>query len=583
MIRTPIIAFLGHVDAGKTTLQDFVRRTAVVKSEPGEITQAIGASLVPEKIIRRLCGPLLESLKIELKVPGLLMIDTPGHAAFVSLRKRGGTLADLAVLVVDIGEGLMPQTLEAIDILKKFKTPFIIAANKLDRVQGWTSSEKLLLQSIEAQQKDVRDRLDTQVYGLAAKFSELGLNADRYDRVDDYTKSLAIVPCSAKTGEGVPELLVMAAGLAQKFLGSRLECSETAPAKGTVIEVKREKGLGTTLDAIIYDGVLRKGDRIIVGGTAAPIATKVKALLEPKPLSELRDSRTKFAQTGKAVAATGVKISAIGIEEAAAGMPLLATSGSIEEAKEAVRKDMSELAIELDDNGIIAKADTLGALEAVVALLKEKGIKVKKAAVGDVTRKDVSDAAANIESSPLDAVVLGFNVNASRLTTTGVQIMIDNVIYTLIEKLQNWRAGKQAMLERKDAESITRPCKVILMKGYVFRQSNPAIVGSEVLLGKLRTDAPMMKEDGTQVTRAKEIQLDKENISEAVKGNKVAVSYENVATGRQISEGTVLYSFITEAEYRRMKELRQHLGEDEKEALREIAAIMRKENPMWGV
>jgi len=192
MIRTPIIAFLGHVDAGKTTLQDFIRKTTVVESEPGEITQAIGASLVPTHTIKNLCSDLLVKLKLDLKVPGLLMIDTPGHAAFVSLRKRGGTLADLAVLVVDITEGLMPQTLEAIEILKKFKTPFVIAANKVDRINGWRSVSKVCLESIEAQTKQVQDKLDTKLYAIVAQLSELGLNADRYDRVDD-TKSKGFV------------------------------------------------------------------------------------------------------------------------------------------------------------------------------------------------------------------------------------------------------------------------------------------------------------------------------------------------------------------------------------------------------
>ena len=204
MIRTPIIAFLGHVDAGKTTLQDFIRKTAVAKSEPGEITQSIGSSLVPSHLIKSLCGELLAQLKIGLKVPGFLMIDTPGHAAFVSLRKRGGTLADLAVLVVDINEGLMPQTLEAIEVLKKFKTPFIIAANKIDAIHGWRKTEKFLLQCIEKQEKNVQDKLDTLIYSLVGKLSELGFNADRYDRVDDYTKSLAIIPCSAKTTQPLP-------------------------------------------------------------------------------------------------------------------------------------------------------------------------------------------------------------------------------------------------------------------------------------------------------------------------------------------------------------------------------------------
>jgi len=577
MIRTPIIAFLGHVDAGKTTLQDFIRKTAVVKSEPGEITQAIGTSIVPAHIIKDLCSELLSQLNIELKVPGLLMIDTPGHAAFVSLRKRGGTLADLAVLVVDINEGLMPQTLEAIDILKRFKTPFLIAANKIDTIGGWRSNDKLLLQNISGQEKYVQDRLDTLIYELVGKLSELGFNADRYDRVDDYSKKIAIIPCSAKTGEGIPELLVMATGLSQKFLGSNLEYSEDVPARGTILEVKKETGLGMTLDVILYDGILKKGDKIIIGTINEPITTKVKALLEPKPLADLRE--TKFQQVKQVVAATGVKIAALGIENAIAGMPLFAVKQNVKEIRQLVQKEVADLSIELDSEGIVAKADTLGSLEALITILRQNKIKVKKATIGDVTRKDVSDA---VTSDPLSAVVIGFNVRPPTLTTVGVQIMTDDVIYTLVDKLNEWRAKEKARLESKAVKKIVKPCKVQLLRGYVFRQSNPAIVGTEVLLGTLRTGTRLMK-DGIAITVVKEMQEEKENITEAEKGKQIATAYAKVIIGRQLNEGDILYSFIIESEYKKLKELKQYLSEDEKKALREIAAIMRKGNSLWGV
>lgn len=582
MIRTPIISFLGHVDAGKTTLQDFIRKTAVAKSEPGAITQSIGASIVPAGTITGLCGELLKQLNIQLKVPGLLMIDTPGHAAFVSLRKRGGTLADLAVLVVDISEGIMPQTLEAIEILKKFKTPFLIAANKIDKINGWKQSSHLLLRSISSQDKSVQDRLDTLLYTLVGRLSELGLNADRYDRVEDYTKTLAIIPCSAKTGEGIPELLVMAAGLAQRFLGQRLEYSEKAPAKGTILEVKQERGMGITLDVIVYDGILRVGDEIVIGSTGEPIVTKVKALLEPKPLSEMRDSTANFRHVTQAVAATGIKISAVGIENAMAGMPVLAAGSDVEGAKKTVQKEVAELSIELDGEGIVAKADTLGSLEALVALLRQHGIKVKTAAIGEITRKDVSDAAAGIGTDPLSAVVIGFNVNRPSITTAGVQIITDNIIYSIIDRLNEWRAKEKASIESAAVRKITKPCKVMLLRGYVFRQSNPAIAGTEVLLGTLQTGTRLMK-DGAQITAVKEIQENKENVTEAGKGKQVAVAYGKITIGRQANEGDVLYSFLTENDFRKMKELKDYFSEDEKAALREIAAVMRKKNPLWGV
>ena len=140
---------LGHVDSGKTSILDKIRGTGVQGREAGGITQAIGASIIPIETIKKICGKLLDSLNIKLTLPGLLFIDTPGHAAFVNLRKRGGNLADIAILVININEGLMPQTIESINILKQYKTPFIIAVNKIDLVNGWRSQkEKSLLKSI---------------------------------------------------------------------------------------------------------------------------------------------------------------------------------------------------------------------------------------------------------------------------------------------------------------------------------------------------------------------------------------------------------------------------------------------------
>ena len=576
MIRTPIISFLGHVDSGKTTLQDFIRKTAVARSEPGEITQTIGASIVPARTIRALCADLLKKLKTELKVPGLLMIDTPGHAAFVSLRKRGGTLADLAVLVIDVNEGLMPQGIEAVETLKRFKTPFVIAANKIDGIPGWQSRDGLLLENVLAQEKGVQAKLDELTYGLAARLSEFGFDADRYDRVEDYSKRLAIIPCSAKTGEGIPELLVMATGLSQRFLGASLEYSEDSVAKATILEVKMERGLGATADVILYDGILQKGDEVVVGTAGEPFTTRIKALLEPKPLAGMSDSR--FRQVENAVAATGVKIAAPGIENAAAGMPLMGTGRSVEDAKKFVQKEVQDLTIELDPEGIVAKADTLGSLEALVVILKEHGVKVKKAAVGDVTRKDVSDAAT---AGGLSAVVLGFNVRTPS-NEAGVKIITGNVIYSLIEDLNAWMDREKSRLEKDSLGSITRPCKVQLLKGYVFRQSNPAIAGTEILLGRLETGTPLMKEKAA-ITTAGEMQHDKKNVAEAEKGQQVAVSYDKVIMGRQLNEGDVLYSCIREEEYKALKGLKQYLSDDEKKVLREIAAMMRKNNPLWGV
>jgi translation initiation factor 5B len=238
-IRSPIICILGHVDHGKTTLLDSIRGTTVAKKEAGGITQMIGASYVPRGEIDELSKDLASKMKADLKIPGLLFIDTPGHEAFTNLRDRGGSLADLAILVVDVLQGFQPQTVESIKILKQYKTPFIIAANKIDALGGWKSHKtNSFMQSLSQQPEHIQARLDEKMYALMGKISEYGFDSERFDHVRDFTKQIAIVPISAKTKEGLSELLVLIGGLSQRFLGDRLEIDEKGRGKGSIIEVK---------------------------------------------------------------------------------------------------------------------------------------------------------------------------------------------------------------------------------------------------------------------------------------------------------------------------------------------------------
>ncbi len=586
--RSPLCVVVGHVDHGKSSILDKIRGSAIVKSEAGAITQAIGASIIPIGTIKNVCGPLLEKLKLNFSLPGLLFIDTPGHAAFTSLRKRGGNLADIAILVVDINEGFKPQTIEAIEILKSYKTPFIVAANKVDLIAGWKTKEgATLIESIKLQNFDVQQKLDAKLYELVAKFYELGFESERFDRLSDFTKQLGIIPCSAKTGEGLPELLSILTGLAQKFLEKRLQFEENLPAKGTILEVKEEQGLGKTLDIIIYDGTIRKGDTIIIGTINKPIVTKVRALFEPAPLAEMRDKKAKFLNVDFAVAATGVKISAPDIEGAISGMPIRVanTNDEIEKLKEEIQSEVESILIETEKEGIIIKADTLGGLEALTNLLKEKKVRIKKAAIGNISRHDISEAESSFDKKPGDATILGFNIELNKEIETvnpKVKIITNNVIYRLIEEFEAWQKEAESNVEKIQLNALIRPAKIKLMPNHTFRQNNPAIVGTDVLSGKIRTGMPLMK-NGKQITVIKSMKEGSENVSEAKAGKQLAVAYDNVTVGRQIFEGDILYSNIPEDHFRKLKELKEHLSKDEVEVLKEIAQIMREENPLWGV
>ncbi len=579
MIRQPIVTIMGHVDHGKTLLLDKIRGTAIAAREAGGITQAIGASIIPLKTLKTVCGDLIKH--INLTIPGLLFIDTPGHAAFTNLRKRGGNLADIAIIVVDINEGLKPQTIESLEILKKYKIPFVIAANKIDLIQNWQKNKGFLLQSMDSQPESTKRLFDTKFYELVGQLYEKGFNTDRFDKISDYTQNIAIVPISAVTGAGIPELLMVLAGLTQKYLEQNLKTDVLGPGKGTILEVKEQKGIGTTLDVIIYDGCIKVGDKILIAGLDKPIKTKIKALFVPEAHEEMREKKSKFKSVKEVNAANGVRISAPDTDNVVAGMPIVVVKDNEEELTKQIQKEVESVMIDTDDLGVIIKADALGSLEALSVLLKEKNIPVKKAGIGPITKKDISDAEVVREKDSLLGAILGFNI--PKPSETGIPVFVNTIIYKLIEDFEKWQENKRNEIQLSALDHITRPFKLELLKGYVFRQSNPAVVGVEVIAGTLKSNSNIMNIDGKTISIVKGIQLEQENVDKAEKNKQVAISLPNVIVGRQIKEGDILYSAINEDEFRRYKEFKDYLSSDEKDLLKEIAVIMRKNNALWGV
>ncbi len=592
-IRKVLLTVVGHVDHGKTTLLDKIRKTAVAKGEAGAITQAIGVSIIPLDIIKKICGKLLDVFKGKLTVPGILAIDTPGHAAFTSLRKRGGSLADIAILVVDINEGFKPQTIESIGILKSNKVPFVIAANKIDLLNEWAyDKNKYLLENLNSLDYSVQGEFEKKMYELVAQAAEQGFSAERFDRVEDYTKQIAIIPVSAYTGQGIPELLMVLTGLAQKFLEKQLEIDEHVPAKGTILEVKEETGLGTTIDAIIYNGKLRVNDILVIGNIGGAFAVKVRALLEPEELAEMREKKSAFKNVKEVTAATGVKISAPGLEKAIAGMPLRSCSGKpeeIERLKREVQEEIDEIIVEESgETGVIIKADTIGGLEALRNLLQEKNIPISSSSLGDITKKDLSKLEMLKEKDPFTGVLLGFNIKMPAeieelAKSKDLTVINHKVIYKTIEDYEKFVERLKKEIELKELSKLVRPCKFAILKGYTFRQNNPAIVGVEIEIGRIRAGDPIMKDDGTRISSVKSMEAEKESLTLAEQGKQLAMAMDGVTIGRQIDEGDFLYTDIPEEDFKKLKELKKHLSKREIEVLKEIAEIKRKNNPVWGV
>jgi len=589
--RQPIVCVLGHVDTGKTSLLDKIRKTSVQAREAGGITQQIGASFFPVDTLRQLCGSMLSMVKGEIEIPGLLIVDTPGHEAFTNLRRRGGSVADIAIVVIDILRGFEAQTYECIDILKSRKTPFLVAANKIDRVPGWNSySDTPFLKSYQLQDPYVREDLDNRIYDIIGVFSRLGFNTERFDRIKDFTKTVAIVPTSAKTGEGITELLSVLVGLTQQYLKKRLQTTKGS-AKGTVLEVKEEPGLGLTLNTIIYDGVLQKDDVIVIGGKGKPIVTRIRAILVPKPLDEIRDPRDKFSSVKSVAAAAGIKIVAPDLEGALAGAPLYAVPQSEKPEKYAklVSEEIQKIRITTDADGVVLKADTLGSLEAIADILKKNEVPIRLADVGDISKRDVVEASVVKEHEPLYGAILAFDVKTlpdaeEEAAAKGVQIFRDSVIYHVIENYLSWFKSQREKGLAQDFDALVKPGKVRILEGYVFRRAKPAIFGVEILAGKISPKHALIRaEDGEEVGEIAQIQDKGKALPEAEKGMQVAISLEKPTVGRHVFEKDTLYVKVPEQHARVLvSTFMDRLTMEEQDALSEYLEIMRKKTPFWG-
>ncbi|ELZ34104.1 translation initiation factor IF-2 [Halogeometricum pallidum JCM 14848] len=587
-LRTPIVAVLGHVDHGKTTLLDKIRGSAVSEGEAGAITQHIGATAVPLETVSQMAGSLVKPEDFDL--PGLLFIDTPGHHSFSTLRSRGGALADIAIVVVDVNDGFQPQTLEALDILKRTGTPFVVAANKIDTTPGWNPQDGSPIQgSYDSQSDSARGRLDENLYEIIGNLSDEGFSADLYWRVQNFQKNVGVVPLSAMTGEGIPDLLAVLMGLSQRYMKEEMEIDVSGPGAGTVLEVKEERGFGATVDVVLYDGSVREDDVIVVGGVNGPIVTEVRALLQPRPNAEIRTEK-RFDKVEEVRAAAGIKIAAPDLDDAMAGAPIrVVRDRSEEEVIEDVTSELAEIEVDTADEGVVVKADTLGSLEAMANALKEAEVPILRAEVGDVAPRDVAVASTAREME--NKVILGFSVDVlpnaeDELETSEVRLFRDDVIYQLVEEYEEFIDERQRAQQETVMDKIIRPCRFRILEDHVFRQSGPAVVGVEVMSGTLKNNTNVAKWEGNKPTRVGQlsgIQEQGEDVSEVRAGNRVSIAIDGPTVGRQIEEGDELWTELPEKHAKILEqELSDEIPADELEALTGYLNKHRRRDPFWG-
>ncbi|XP_039018963.1 eukaryotic translation initiation factor 5B-like isoform X2 [Hibiscus syriacus] len=531
-LRSPICCIMGHVDTGKTKLLDCIRGTNVQEGEAGGITQQIGATYFPASNIRERTKEL--KADATLKVPGLLIIDTPGHESFTNLRSRGSGLCDIAILVVDIMHGLEPQTIESLNLLKMRKTEFIVALNKVDRLYDWKVRRNSPIgMALKKQSKDVLSEFNRRVTHVITQFKEQGLNTELYYKNKEMGETFSIVPTSAVTGEGIPDLLLLLVQWTQKTMVEKLTFSDEVEC--TVLEVKVVEGLGTTIDVVLVNGVLHEGDQIVVCGLQGPIVTNIRALLTPQPMKEIR-VKGVYMQHKEIKAAQGIKIAAQGLEHAIAGTSIyvVGPDDDVEDIKEAVKDDMQSVMSRIDKSGegVYVQASTLGSLEALLEFLKtpEVNIPVSGIGIGPVHKKDIMKASVMLERKKEYATILAFDVKVTPearelADELGVRIFLADIIYHLFDQFKAYIDGLKEERKREAADEAVFPCVLKILPNCIFNKKDPIVLGVDILEGILRIGTPICipQREFIDIGRIASIENNHKPVDSAKKGQKVAI------------------------------------------------------------
>ncbi|KIY45157.1 P-loop containing nucleoside triphosphate hydrolase protein [Fistulina hepatica ATCC 64428] len=567
-LRSPICCILGHVDTGKTKLLDKIRQTNVQEGEAGGITQQIGATYFPVDAIKTKTMVLNKDGSQEYKIPGLLVIDTPGHESFTNLRSRGSSLCNIAILVVDIMHGLEPQTLESLRLLRDRKTPFIVALNKIDRMYGWEATpDGAFQESLAKQSRTVQREFEDRVSKTILAFAEEGLNAVLYYENRNFARNVSIVPTSAITGEGVPDMIMLLVNLTQQRMSDRL--MYLSELECTVLEVKVIEGLGTTIDVVLSNGILHEGDRIVVCGLNGPIVTQIRALLTPQPLRELR-IKSAYVHHKEVKAALGVKITAPDLEKAIAGSRLLVVGPDDEEEdlRDEVMSDLTSLLNSIDKSGrgVCVQASTLGSLEALLDFLKSSKIPVSGINIGPVHKRDVMRAATMLEKAKELACILCFDVpvdkDAERLAEEmGIRLFKADIIYHLFDAFTAYN-NEITEAKRKDAApQAVWPCRLKIIAAFCKR--DPIILGVDILDGSLRVGTPLA------VVKADPV-AGKREVIELGKITSLEINHKNYDIVKKSQAGGGVAVKIEHAVYQSAKMYGRHF-DDKDEVLSHIS------------
>ncbi len=561
-LKAPVCCIVGHIDAGKTSLLDKLRNSNVQAKEAGGITQHIGSTFFPIENIRKNCASIKGKFEVIHKIPGILMIDTPGHSEFQSLRDVGTSICDLGILIIDIEESVQEQTKEAIKLLKEKNIPFVIAVTKLDKIYGWTTTTSSNLRgALKEQSKDVAMILESKLEDIKYDLSKEEINAEFYFKNTKPEKVYSMIPVSSKTGEGIADILALLVYISQTWMIKKLTFKEKV--KCTIMESKYDQHLGYTIDVILSNGTLNVGDKFAVATSEGAKITTIRNILTPTPMTQL-GKKTQWSYHDSVKASIGVKLIGSNLDGVYPGTHLQSIDATVseEEAVKLVNEEIDKVwkSYVFESPGVFFSAQTFGELEAGYSIFKKAGINVAGAYIGSPSNKIIDRICMNLdgkenEKLPENRMYFYFgpfnDVSVEEYAKTKeVKLLTSEVIYNLVDFYKKEREQIIKSRQNSNTEAVF-PVQLSILKQYIFLKggNEHLLFGVKVKKGTLYKNTPIIVV-GKNVILGKvtNIQFNHKDQEKGLEGQEVCIRLDNpnkLTYARHFDESDILIGNMT--------------------------------------